>query len=284
MTEEHHGRMPTGTVSVTSGAATHVGSVRETNEDSLLVAPPLYMVADGMGGHEAGEVASAIAVEEFGRLEGATELRIEDLGVALRRAEARIDAIGTAGLLSAGTTVALVGTMVLDDVGYWVVMNLGDSRVYRMSRDAFEQVSVDHSVVQELVDAGEITPAEARVHPYRNMITRALGAGPQSDPDYWLIPGEVGDRMLVCSDGLTGEVEDAAIERVLRRGGTPQEACEELVGLALAEGAHDNVTVVVVEATDIAGAIDLDATDPRRPVLSDPAHEDTLPRHAGGIA
>lgn len=267
----------TGKVSVRWATATDVGLVRTINEDSLLASPPLFMVADGMGGHDAGEVASAIAVEEFDRLVGADPLTIEDLGGALHTAADRIDALSDGGPLSAGTTVALVATMEIDDVAYWVVLNLGDSRVYRATEGLFEQVSVDHSVVQELMDRGELTEAEARVHPYRHMITRALGAGPESDPDYWLIPAEPGDRMLICSDGLTGEVSDPVLERVLRDGGSPEDVCATLVELALSAGGHDNVTVVVVDALEVDGA----PADPA-PAGSDAAEhfgdDDTWPR------
>jgi protein phosphatase len=193
-----------GTVRVVSASATHVGHVRATNEDSLLSVTPIHLVADGMGGHNAGEVASAIAVEEFEKLTLQENVTVEQLGDALHSASVRIGELGGESTLGAGTTVALVATMVLDGVGYWVIMNLGDSRVYRLSGEVFEQVSVDHSVVQELMDRGDISAEQARIHPYRHMVTRALGAGPESDPDYWLIPAETGDRMLICSDGLTG--------------------------------------------------------------------------------
>lgn len=243
----------TGTIRVISAAATHVGHVRATNEDSILNVSPIYMVADGMGGHNAGEVASAIAVEEFEKLTIQENVTVEQLGEALRSAATRIGELGGESTLGAGTTVAVVATMVLDDVGYWVVLNLGDSRVYRLSGDIFEQVSVDHSVVQELMDRGELTPAQAKVHPYRHMVTRALGAGPESDPDYWLIPAEVGDRMLICSDGLTGEVDDTGIEQLLRRPTDVRTLSHELVSRALDAGGHDNISVVLVEAVEVVG-------------------------------
>ncbi|WP_299304742.1 PP2C family serine/threonine-protein phosphatase [uncultured Brachybacterium sp.] len=243
----------TGTIRVISAAATHVGHVRATNEDSILNVSPVYMVADGMGGHNAGEVASAIAVEEFEKLTIQENVTVEQLGEALRSAATRIGELGGESTLGAGTTVAVVATMVLDGVGYWVVLNLGDSRVYRLSGDIFEQVSVDHSVVQELMDRGELTPAQAKVHPYRHMVTRALGAGPESDPDYWLIPAEVGDRMLICSDGLTGEVDDTGIEQLLRRPTDVRTLSHELVGRALDAGGHDNISVVLVEAVEVVG-------------------------------
>lgn len=275
-------------MSVRYASATAVGNVRSINEDSVLCEPPMFMVADGMGGHEAGEVASAIAVDEFSLLRDAAALRIEDLGTTLGAAERRIAALGDGGPHAAGTTVALVATMAIDEVAYWVVLNLGDSRVYRLSGEIFEQVSVDHSVVQEMVDLGELTESEARNHPQRHMITRALGAAPGAEPDYWLIPVETGDRMLLCSDGLSGEVTDDVIERSLRAADDPADACAVLVDLALAAGGHDNVSVVVVEAWEVDGARDdgndaLDSTSPSRVVASPDVtdggvDEDTVPR------
>src|SRR5699024_7009946 len=218
-----------GTIPVLSAAATHVGHVRATNEDSVLNAPPIYLVGDGMGGHSAGAVASAIAVEEFEKRTIPENVTVKQLGEALRTAAERISELGGEAQLGAGTTVAVIATMVLDGIGYWVVLNLGDSRVYRLSKDIFEQVTVDHSVVQELMDRGEISAEQAKVHPYRHMVTRALGAGPDSDPDYWLIPAETGDRMLVCSDGLSGEVDDDAIEQMLRSPADVRTVCSDLV-------------------------------------------------------
>ncbi|HJB11429.1 MAG TPA: protein phosphatase 2C domain-containing protein [Candidatus Brachybacterium merdavium] len=274
-----------GTIRVISAAATHVGHVRATNEDSVLNAPPIYLVADGMGGHNAGEVASAIAVEEFEKLTIQENVTVEQLGEALRTAAERISELGGEAQLGAGTTVAVLATMVLDGIGYWVVLNLGDSRVYRLSKDIFEQVTVDHSVVQELMDRGELTSDEARVHPYRHMVTRALGAGPEADPDYWLIPAETGDRMLVCSDGLTGEVEDASIERALRSPRDVRTLSEDLVQLALDGGGRDNVSVVVVEAVEVVGLAETSAGTPASapsPHEESEVDEDTLPRPTPG--
>ncbi|MGP9539774.1 PP2C family protein-serine/threonine phosphatase [Brachybacterium sp. AOP43-C2-M15] len=276
-----------GTIRVVSAAATHVGHVRATNEDSLLNASPIYLVADGMGGHNAGEVASAIAVEEFEKLTIQENVTVEQLGEALSSAATRIAELGDESTLGAGTTVAVVATMVLDDVGYWVVLNLGDSRVYRLSGEIFEQVSVDHSVVQELMDRGELTPEQARVHPYRHMVTRALGAGPESDPDYWLIPAEAGDRMLVCSDGLTGEVDDAEIERLLRSPADVRTLSEDLVQRALDGGGHDNVSVVLVEVVEVVGQdlVSENTADSAGSPAEDEGFEpdeDTLPRAPRG--
>lgn len=251
MTEHEHRTGPAADAfEVASACATHIGKQRRTNEDSLLAAPPVYLVADGMGGHNAGEVASAIVVEEFRALSAGGQVSIEAFGETLATAAHRISTLPGPDQEGAGTTVSLVATMEIDGVSYWLVMNLGDSRVYRLSGDIFEQVSVDHSVVQELLDRGEITPEEARRHPYRNMITRALGVTPNVEPDYWLIPAELGDRMLLCSDGLSGEVEDAVIERVLRGAASVEAAAGSLIELALDAGGRDNVSVVVLEACD----------------------------------
>ncbi|MBK0332097.1 serine/threonine-protein phosphatase [Brachybacterium sp. MASK1Z-5] len=271
-----------GTVRVVSAYATDVGRVRETNEDSVLDAHPIHMVADGMGGHNAGEVASAIAVEEFEKLTVQENVTIEQLGDALRSAGARISGLSADDERGAGTTVALVATMVLDGVGYWVVMNLGDSRVYRLSGELFEQVSVDHSVVQELIDHGDLTDAEARVHPYRHMITRALGVGAEPDPDFWLIPAEVGDRILVCSDGLTNEISDEAIERLLRSDADVDDLSRAFVSHAVEAGGHDNVSVVVVEATALVGlsAGDAQQRGSGAPQPAIEVEEDTHPRGA----
>ncbi|MDO5663461.1 MAG: protein phosphatase 2C domain-containing protein [Brachybacterium sp.] len=257
MTEHHPdtGATPRDPVRVRAAGATHVGRVRPGNEDSLLCRAPLFAVADGMGGHEAGEVASSIAVEELDRL--LDEQRgpsVEGLRETLHRAAARIQALSPGSALAAGTTVAVVATVEIEGGGYWLVMNLGDSRTYRLSRDGLEQVSVDHSVVQELVDRGEITEEQARRHPYRNMVTRALGAGASNEPDFWAIPAEPGDRMLICSDGLSGEISDAAIERLLSGEGTLEQVCERLIEAALDAGGHDNISVVVIEATDVVGS------------------------------
>ncbi|MCI9889555.1 serine/threonine-protein phosphatase [Micrococcales bacterium 31B] len=241
-----------GTIMVSAGSHTDVGLVRQVNEDSLLAEFPIYLVADGMGGHQAGEVASAIVVEEFARLVGRDNLAVEDLHEALEEAGDRIGMISQdSDERAAGTTVTMVVATRLHGRGYWIVMNLGDSRVYRFADESLEQVSIDHSVVQELIERGELSVTGARTHPYRHMVTRALGAGPAQMPDYWTIPAEKGDRLLVCSDGLTGEVEDSIIEEVLAEIEDPQLAAETLVELALKNGGRDNISVVIADATDV---------------------------------
>jgi protein phosphatase len=252
------------------GAATDVGRVREVNEDSFLAAPPVFVVADGMGGHDGGDVASAIVVEEFGRLadEGydprggadvvartlrACQERIVEFGAAQR-------ARGAHGFY-AGTT-AVVGLLVEDDEGpKWLLANVGDSRIYRFLDGALEQVSVDHSVVQELVDAGAITPADMATHPERHVVTRALGGPDRSEADYFLLPLPSVERLLLCSDGVTGMIDDDAIAEILARVSDPRDAADQVVASAVAAGGKDNATAVVV---DVVGLVTENRYDSER--------------------
>lgn len=234
---------------VVFGYASDRGLRRELNEDSLIAADPVFAVADGMGGHEAGEVASSICVRTLAdsRIIGehlpvvpATE--VEEL---LAKADRQIRE-ATGG--RAGTT--LTGAVLVQEESQpsWLVFNVGDSRTYRVSQGVLEQITVDHSEVQELVDLGQITPEEALVHPRRHVVTRALGTGNDTSADFWLIPVEPGDRLMVCSDGLTGELSDGHIFQILSAVHNPQDACAELVQAALRAGGRDNVTVLVIDA------------------------------------
>jgi len=235
------------------GYGTDRGLYREMNEDSFIAADPIFAVADGMGGHEAGEVASSVCVR--------TLAAAPELAAGERRATASVlqqclfaaDAgIREATGSRAGTTLS--GVVVVEKLGvpYWLVLNIGDSRTYRLSRGSFSQVSVDHSAVQELVDAGQITPAQAAVHPRRHVVTRALGTGDETEADFWLLPIEEGDRMLVCSDGLNGELSDDQIAGILGSEADPQAAVDELIQAALRSGGRDNVTAIVIHAESTA--------------------------------
>ena len=193
-------------------AVTDVGLVREVNEDAHLAEPPVFLVADGMGGHAGGDVASAIVVEEFGRLTGTSydaEAAVQAVGGALEESQRRIEehAAGGVGRAAPGTTVA-AAILVGGAEPAWLVVNLGDSRVYRMRGGELTQVSRDHSLVQELVDSGDISEAEMAEHPERHVITRALGGPGFTEPDlFWLRLDEV-DRLLVCTDGVNGLIGD----------------------------------------------------------------------------
>ncbi len=228
------------------GSATDRGPQRLLNEDALLAYPPVFVVADGMGGHEAGEVAARIAVEEVGRLAGRPTVKAEDVHLAVKTVAERLHSVVPAGR-TAGTTLAGVGLAQHEHRDYWLVFNIGDSRVYRMSGGKLSQISVDHSVVQELVEAGVVGPEEAHRHPDRHVITRAIGTASEPEPDYWMLRADSGDRILVCTDGLTEELSDAQIESVLNERADPQEAAEFLVDDAVRRGGRDNVTVVVVD-------------------------------------
>jgi len=238
------------------GAATDVGRVRSLNEDSLLAVPTLFVVADGMGGHAAGEVASQLAVREFARLAEQAPVSADDLAETVRLANEHILTEGGehGDRYGMGTTLTGVGVVSTTDGEQLAVFNVGDSRVYRFSDGRLDQLTVDHSAVQELVDAGRLTPQAARSHPRRNVVTRSLGSQPSPAPDVWLVPPVAGDRFLVCSDGLTGELDDPAIAELLGASPDPQAAADELVRQALAAGGHDNVTVVVLDVAEVRDA------------------------------
>ncbi len=238
------------------GSATDCGPYRRLNEDALLAYPPLFVVADGMGGHDAGEIAARIAIEEASALAGRPVVTADDVHLVVRAISTRVRESVPEGR-TVGTTFAGVGLASHDGGSYWLVFNIGDSRVYRYAEQQLAQISVDHSVVQELVDGGLIRAAEAAAHPDRHVITRAIGTGPDPDPDYWLLPVGPADRMLVCSDGLTDVLADPEIAALLGAEPDPQAAAERLVDEAIRRGSRDNVTVVVVDvATAHAVAVD----------------------------
>jgi PPM family protein phosphatase len=258
-------------VEVRHGAATDVGLVRAVNEDSYLSAPPVFVVADGMGGHQGGDVASRIVVEEFARLadEGYDPRRgAEAIAVTLQGCQRRIEEYAAEQRAESGAdfqagTTAVVGLLVDDEGAKWLVANLGDSRIYRYARGALEQVSVDHSVIQELLDAGSITPDEAAIHPARNVITRALGGREFADADYFLLPLPAVERLLLCSDGVTGMIDDARIAEILGREGDAQDAADRLVAAAVEAGGRDNATAVVVDVVEVDGAAGSDQQEDR---------------------
>lgn len=235
-------------IEVSFGAATDPGLKRALNEDALLAVAPIFLVADGMGGYDAGEVASSTVVDEFSSLAGRPSLDMEDVKAAFTRARSRVDALPAEEGSGPGTTLTGVAIAEHGGGGYWLVFNVGDSRTYRLANGNLEQISVDHSVVQELIEDGSLSEAAARVDRRRNVVTRAIGAGDKGAPDYWLLPAVTGDRLLVCSDGLTGELTDEQIQAVLLDESSPQAAANRLVHEARLLGARDNVTAVVVDA------------------------------------
>jgi len=245
------------------GVATHVGRVREHNEDSAFAQAGVYVVADGMGGHAAGEVASRITADTLGELAGRDGLKVADFVGQIETANWRILAAAGQDPAKNGmaTTVTGVALVTVGGSPHWAVLNLGDSRVYRYLDAALAQVTVDHSEVQELVDAGFLTDAEARVHPLRHTVTRSLGREPLPPVDTWVFPPCPGERFVVCSDGLTNEVGDDEIQAILGAGLDPQACADTLVERAVDNGGRDNVTVIVVELADYPAAeVDEDTT------------------------
>lgn len=236
-----------------AGSATAVGRVREHNEDSLLATADVFAVADGMGGHAAGEVASRIAVESLAGLTERHPRRLDDVVAAVAVANRRILESVAQHPEQAGMGTTATGLTVVHEDGaeQWAVFNVGDSRVYRLSADRLSLVTVDHSEVRELVDAGLITEEDAARHPLRNVVTRFLGAETTPRPDTWVLAPEAGERFVVCSDGLSNELTSAQIRAVLLAEREPQAAAERLVSEAVAAGGRDNVSVVVVAPEEV---------------------------------
>lgn len=231
------------------GAASDTGRHRALNEDSYLAAPPVFVVADGMGGHARGEVASRRVVEAFESVAGKAWLGADQLFLTVERAGESVRLLA-GEQVAPGSTLAGVALTHQHGLPCWLVFNIGDSRVYRLRGEAFEQISVDHSRVQELRDSGDEQAAAATG---RNIITRALGGGSAVRPlaDQWLLPAVAGDRMLICSDGVNSELTDRLISATLTASGDPQDAAQGLVDAAVGAGGRDNVTAVVVDAVTV---------------------------------
>ena len=228
-----------------------VGRQRTSNEDSLLLEPPFYVVADGMGGARAGEVASKIATEEFGNQpddELPPERRLETIA---RSANKRIYELAASDESRRGMGTTLTAAMVVgDEVS---LGHVGDSRAYRLRDDKLEQITKDHSLVAELERTGQISAEAAEHHPQRSIITRALGPEPDVEVDTYTITGKPGDVYLLCSDGLTGMISDEEVSSILRGGESLEESADALIRAANQSGGRDNITVVLFrfdEASD----------------------------------
>ncbi len=254
------------------GAITDVGMVRETNQDSYLVDDPLFVVADGMGGHKGGEIASAIAIDTL-RAAFNKSGTTADLRAAAQRANAKVweKSQLDENLRGMGTTLTGIACVKnAEDVLVIAAFNIGDSRTYCMRNGEFIQLTRDHSFVEEMVQAGELTHEEAEVHPRRNVLTRALGVDPDVEVDINEYPITPGDRFLICSDGLTKELSDSQIAASLRRLRDPNEAASDLTHQAKSSGGHDNITIIIVDVVDPQAQ-----RDPRR--QTPPTHTRTVP-------
>ncbi|MFL6267213.1 MAG: Stp1/IreP family PP2C-type Ser/Thr phosphatase [Actinomycetes bacterium] len=263
-------------------AATDVGRMRKNNEDSYLSSQPVAAVADGMGGHSAGEVASAIAIEELAALgeRGPWEnetAATDDLKQAILRANRRIRGMAASDRKLNGMGTTLVALLQDGDMVH--VANVGDSRGYLLRQGELSQVTVDHSLVQELVDDGRLSPKDAERHPQRSVITRALGIDPEVEFDLFTYKLQVGDRLLLCSDGLSDVVEPTQIRNVLLRVRSPQKAARQLITVANEQGGPDNITVIVVDAVDESAALDLE--DEQTGDLTDGSATGALPLVSG---
>lgn len=230
-------------------AVTHPGAVKQVNEDSVLAEAPVFVVADGISGCDRGDLASGLLVQIFSGLARMGEIAPELVADTLDDAHQQVLESQHRDHHKAATTACGAVALRVGDAAYWLIFNIGDSRVYRLSgRDReFSQITVDHSHVQELLDAGVITPEQASCHPERNVITRAVGSKDGYQPDFWLVPMVSGDRLLLCSDGLLKETETAEVTRILRTVTSPAAAVDALLDLALHAGARDNVSIVVVD-------------------------------------
>lgn len=238
------------------GAASDAGRVRAQNEDAFHADPEhgLFIVADGMGGHQAGEVASKAVVSILPQIIAARLERLKNPSPRAIRYWLKQDILTLSQQLHAETAnhvavrglgATLVMALVRGDCAH--IASMGDSRVYRFRAGQLTQLTADHSVVAMLVCGGEITPEEAKTHPARSQITRFVGMEAPVYPDVMTFPLKAGDRLLLCSDGLTGMVSDADIATILRTTPDPQQTCQSLVQAANQAGGEDNITVVLVD-------------------------------------
>jgi serine/threonine protein phosphatase PrpC len=242
-------------LSIDWAGVTDVGLRRAHNEDSYVAEAPVFVVADGMGGHSAGDVASDAVVRRIAEAAVRDSLSTDELEEALRRATADIAVAAAETELGVGTTATGVFLSGEDGEAEFTVFNVGDSRVYLVADGALQQITVDHSVVQEMVDAGLLRAEDAESHPDSNVITRAVGFDVDQRPDYWRIPARAGLRLLVCSDGLTKELSGSDIERVLAEQTESHAAASALVRAAVEAGGRDNVTAVVVDVRGTASEL-----------------------------
>ena len=251
-------------------ARTDVGMIRSGNEDNFAVSDwgnrGLFIVADGMGGHAAGEVASEMAVQTIERelqdlKEPHGDEAEEKLADALRKANRTIHdrTIAEVDKQGMGTTASVL--LIWDT--HYMIGQVGDSRVYLLRDGALSQLTKDHSYVQEQVDAGFLTPEQARYHPYSNVITRCVGASPDVEPDIYRGDVKIGDLFLVASDGLTGMVDDRRLQILLMSRAEPERKVHALISEANGRGGLDNITAIVVQvAPEEDGAIANNQTAP----------------------
>lgn len=223
-----------------AAARTHPGMKRAVNEDAVLCADPFYLVADGMGGHEAGDRASRAAIAVFE--EAGPEVSLTEIESRIEAARRAVEGVSAQTLHGGGCTLTGVARVTYEDEPFWYILNIGDSRVYLHQGAELTQLTTDHSLHAQLAAEGDPGAASAP----RNVITRALGSS-DARHDAWLLPIRTGARLLICSDGLTSELDDEEIRAVLTMGGKPDHVVEELVRRACDAGGRDNISVIVVD-------------------------------------
>ncbi|WP_217183553.1 PP2C family serine/threonine-protein phosphatase [Streptomyces sp. AC495_CC817] len=240
---------------------TDVGHRRETNQDDLYAEYPLFVVADGMGGHAGGEIASQSTVKRLQAVVASGAVEREGIEGALELAVGDIAAHPDTTDEGTGTTLTGVFLEFDGEEPHWVALNIGDSRVYLLRDERLVQITTDHSVVQELIAAGKISPDEAEGHPYSNVITRAVGASELTPPDYVAFDLRNGDRFVICSDGLTKELTDYGIQHFLREHADPADAARAMLAAALENGGRDNVTLIVLQVDADSSSTEAAATE-----------------------
>lgn len=250
---------------IAASARSDIGLRRELNEDGVLAGEHIWVVADGMGGHAAGDVASAYAIASLSEADQMAELRPSDIVAAVATANQRIldHALREPESAGMGTTVAGIASVRVGGAAHWAIFNVGDSRVYRSYGGVLTRATVDHSETEELVMAGMITDDEARHHQLRNVITRSVGSNPAPQVDLWVMPQTPGERFLVCSDGITSELTDESIAAVVLAEADPGVAVDRLVSEALAAGGRDNTSAIIVDLAPETDDLLEEATLPR---------------------
>ena len=228
------------------GGATDQGRVRANNQDAMYADWDLFIVADGMGGHQGGEVAANLAVRAVAKSERGSAADLRSAVVEANRLVYET-ALAQPELHGMGTTITALAVDQQEEGHRFVVLNVGDSRVYRYRGSQLEQLTQDHSYVAELVRRGEIDDEAAAIHPYRNMLTRAIGVHADVEVDEWLFEPVIGDRFVLCSDGLTNELDDMAIAELLAKHEDPGTTAKALVAKANERGGRDNSTVLIVD-------------------------------------
>jgi len=245
--------VPGGVLELFWAAVTDTGRRREVNQDAMFAEYPLFVVADGMGGHVGGEIASASTIDRLRAVADSGTVNPKTIEKALARAVKDIASHPDATDDGTGTTVTGVFLDTTGDAAHWVTLNIGDSRVYLVRDGAIVQITTDHSVVQELVAAGRLSPEEAENHPYGNVITRAVGPSDGVTPDYVRLAVLEGDRFVICSDGLTKELTDYGIRHFLDENADPADAASAMLEAALENGGRDNITIIVLDVGHPAG-------------------------------